>query len=180
MRVTDKVYTNFVRISAGIITIVIFVLGVGAALALTLDGHVSSAVRLIMEKEENQISNRKTGDRLPAWWTSCTSDNECAILPHPCCPGWTSGAFSLSVIKNKSIDNSVCQPKPAECISAQPAIPSGKVIRSVCRKNRCVIQYIDKNLFEPVRMGVPCKESKQCPGPAGVCGKDGFCIEGNK
>ena len=123
---------------------------------------------------------RPTKNQAPVSWTACTTDSECAYLPHPCCPGWTAGAFSLGIVKNKPVDTAVCQPKPAECISAQLAIPSGKVIRPVCRKNRCEIEFVDNNSSKPVKMGIPCKESKNCPGPAGICGKDGFCTEGNR
>lgn len=132
-------------------------------------------------KNEIQVSSSNTS-KLPDSWTSCINDNdnECVYIPHPCCPNWTSGTFNLSVVRSKPVDTSVCQPKPAECISAQPVIPNGKVIRSVCRKSKCKIEFIDKNLFEPVKMGIPCKETKDCPGPAVVCGKDGFCIEGNR
>lgn len=130
-------------------------------------------------EKEIQVSNSNSS-KLPDSWTSCTSDSDCAYLPNPCCPGWTSGAYNISIAKNKPVDTSACNPKPVECISAQPVIPNGSVIRPVCKNNKCAVEYEDKNLRKPIRMGIPCKESKQCPGPAGVCGKDGFCIEGNK
>ncbi len=172
------------RKPAGFSPIAIFVLGFGLALVLvlgvTLLGPGLRLNSVVRSGGDDQVSNKKSDNKLPAAWTSCLSDNECAYLPHPCCPGWTAGPFSSWIVRNKPVDTSACQPAPAECVSAQPAIPNGKVIRSVCRKNRCEVEFIDNDLFKPVKMDIPCKESKQCPQPAGVCGKDGFCIEGNR
>ena len=136
-------------------------------------------IREIYGSKLTQISN-STRNNLPDKWTSCTSDNECFYLPNPCCPGWTVGAFNQSIVNDKPLDTTACQPKPVECISAQPVIPNGKVIKPVCRKNKCEISYIDESMFKPIRMGIPCKKTGDCPGPDALCGKEGFCTVGNK
>ena len=59
-------------------------------------------------------------------------------------------------------------------------LPNGKVIKPVCRKNKCEISYIDESMFKPIRMGIPCKKTGDCPGPDALCGKEGFCTVGNK
>jgi len=157
--------------------IVIFSLGFCVALLLTIFYYQRSLKKdnNNVLKNEIQVSNSNSS-KLPDSWTSCTSDSECAYLPNPCCPGWTAGAFNMSIVKNKSADTSACNPKPVECISAQPVTPSGNVIRPVCKNNKCSVEYENKNLRKPVRMGIPCKTSTQCPGPDGTCGKDGFCF----
>ena len=157
--------------------IVIFALGFCVALLLTIFYYQRSFKKDNNNelKNEIQVSNSNSS-KLQDSWTSCTKDSECAYLPNPCCPGWTSGVFNRSIVKNKSIDTSDCNPKPVECISAQPVIPNGNIIKPVCKNNKCAVEYVDKNLQKPVRMGIPCKTSTQCPGPDGACDKDGFCI----
>jgi len=123
--------------------------------------------------QETQVSDRGN-TQLSSTWTSCKSDSECAYIPHPCCPGWTTGAFNLSIVGKKIADTPACLPKPAECIAAQPpVVPAGEIIKPVCRKNICTIEYV-KNTSTPIRMGIPCKKPSDCPEPDAICEYE-FC-----
>lgn len=162
-----------------------FILILSAALNLILISSIiySKLVNNNLQNSENKILtqvNKVTQNAVTNEWKSCSSDKDCAYIPHPCCPGWTADSLNLSLTKGKTINSSDCQPKPAICISAQPVVARNKIIKPVCRKDKCTIEIINNDLKKPIQMVIPCKETGDCPGPAGVCGKNGYCIEGNR
>lgn len=68
----------------------------------------------------------------------CSSNDDCAITAHPCCPGWTIIAMNKDRIGKINKNSSACTAgAPLDCLSAMPPALNPE---AACDSNRCIIK----------------------------------------
>lgn len=104
-------------------------------------------------------------------WFACNTDADCALAPHPCCPGWTTIVANPSLVDSGSV---ACNPKPDACRTTAPPLPDNAPVG--CRDNRCVLL----NDRQPTALPSEALQGNQRCSQDSDCGNECYaCREGS-